>query len=72
MGLALNHSVFFYEIMQNPEKACNMARSAFDEAISDLDNVEDDDYKDATLIMQLLRDNLTLWTSELIEDDGPK
>ena len=58
--------------MQNPEKACNMARSAFDEAISDLDNVEDDDYKDATLIMQLLRDNLTLWTSELIEDDGPK
>ena len=49
-----------------------MARSAFDEAISDLDNVEDDDYKDATLIMQLLRDNLTLWTSELIEDDGPK
>lgn len=58
--------------MQNPEKACNMARSAFDEAISDLDNVEDEDYKDATLIMQLLRDNLTLWTSELIEDDGPK
>jgi|TARA_B110000285_G_C14951728_1_gene527125 14-3-3 protein epsilon len=49
-----------------------MARSAFDEAISDLDNVEDEDYKDATLIMQLLRDNLTLWTSELIEEDGPK
>ena len=68
----MNHSVFYYEIMQNPEKACNMARAAFDEAISDLDNVEDEDYKDATLIMQLLRDNLTLWTSELIEEDGPK
>jgi 14-3-3 protein epsilon len=49
-----------------------MARTAFDEAISDLDNVEDEDYKDATLIMQLLRDNLTLWTSELIEEDGQK
>lgn len=72
LGLALNHSVFYYEIMQNPEKACNMARAAFDEAISDLDNVEDEDYKDATLIMQLLRDNLTLWTSELIDEDGPK
>lgn len=47
-----------------------MARAAFDEAISDLDNVEDEDYKDATLIMQLLRDNLTLWTSELIEEEG--
>ena len=26
LGLSLNHSVFFYEIMQNPEKACTMAR----------------------------------------------
>lgn len=41
-----------------------MARDAFDDAIADLDSVEDDYYKDATLIMQLLRDNLTLWTEE--------
>jgi 14-3-3 protein epsilon len=54
--------------MQNPEKACKMARDAFDEAIADLDNVQDEYYKDATLIMQLLRDNLTLWTSELPEE----
>jgi 14-3-3 protein epsilon len=70
LGLALNYSVFYYEIMQNPEKACKMARDAFDEAIADLDNVQDEYYKDATLIMQLLRDNLTLWTSELPEDAG--
>ena len=56
--------------MQNPEKACAMARTAFDEAIADLDSVQDEYYKDATLIMQLLRDNLLLWTSELIDDDG--
>jgi len=62
--------VFFYEIMQNPEKACSMARAAFDDAIADLDNVEDEYYKDTTLIMQLIRDNLTLWSSELIEDEG--
>ena len=47
-----------------------MARAAFDEAIADLDNVEDEYYKDTTLIMQLIRDNLTLWTSELVEDEG--
>ena len=70
LGLALNHSVFHYEIMQNPEKACAMARTAFDEAIADLDGVQDEYYKDATLIMQLLRDNLLLWTSELIDDEG--
>ena len=45
-----------------------MARDAFDEAIADLDNVDDDFYKDATLIMQLLRDNLTLWTEEVEAD----
>ncbi len=45
-----------------------MARDAFDEAIADLDNVDDEFYKDATLIMQLLRDNLTLWTEEAEAD----
>lgn len=64
LGLALNFSVFYYEIKQNATKACKMARDAFDEAIAELDNVDDDFYKDATLIMQLLRDNLTLWTEE--------
>ena len=46
-----------------------MARNAFDEAIADLDNVDDEFYKDATLIMQLLRDNLTLWTEEVEADN---
>ena len=46
-----------------------MARDAFDEAIANLDEIDDDFYKDATLIMQLLRDNLTLWTEE-VEADG--
>jgi 14-3-3 protein epsilon len=65
LGLALNFSVFYYEIKKNANKACKMARDAFDDAIADLDNVEDEFYKDATLIMQLLRDNLTLWTEEV-------
>jgi len=29
-----------------------------------LDTLNEDSYKDSTLIMQLLRDNLTLWTSD--------
>merc|ERR1712154_521465 len=64
LGLALNYSVFLYEVLSNPDDACKMARTAFEDAIAELDNVAEDSYKDSTLIMQLLRDNLTLWTSD--------
>jgi len=68
LGLALNFSVFYYEVLNNPEEACKMARQAFEDAIAELDNVSEDSYKDSTLIMQLLRDNLTLWTSDAGDD----
>jgi len=68
LGLALNYSVFQYEVLSNPDEACKMARTAFEDAIAELDNVAEDSYKDSTLIMQLLRDNLTLWTSEDQQD----
>jgi len=64
LGLALNASVCYYEIMKQPQQACELAKAAFDEAIQKLDNLSDATYKDSTLIMQLLRDNLTIWTSE--------
>ncbi|XP_061571845.1 14-3-3 protein zeta-like [Cololabis saira] len=64
LGLALNYSVFFYEILNSPEEACQLAKQAFDEAIAELDTLSEESYKDSTLIMQLLRDNLTLWTSD--------
>jgi len=69
LGLALNFSVFYYEIMNQPDQAINLAKNAFDQAIEKLDHLTDESYKDSTLIMQLLRDNFTLWTSNVHDDD---
>ncbi|MBN3272654.1 143G1 protein, partial [Polyodon spathula] len=70
LGLALNFSVFYYEIQNAPEQACHLAKQAFDDAIAELDTLNEDSYKDSTLIMQLLRDNLTLWTSDQQDDEA--
>jgi len=70
LGLALNFSVFYYEIMNSPDRACQLAKQAFDDAIAQLDSLSEDSYKDATLILQLLRDNLTLWTSDMSNEEN--
>jgi len=69
LGLVLNFSVCYYEILNERKKACELAKAAFDSAISQLDTLKEAEYKDSTLIMQLLRDNLTLWTSTENEEN---
>jgi len=69
LGLALNFSVCYYECLNQSNKAIDMARDAFDHAIEKLDTLNDDSYKDSTLIMQLLRDNMTLWQQEQADEN---
>ncbi|CAO2144717.1 unnamed protein product [Urochloa humidicola] len=72
LGLALNLSVFFYEIMDSHERACQVAKQAFDEALTEINSAGEGVYKDSTLMMQFLKDNLALWTSELTGGEASK
>ncbi|KAG0222090.1 hypothetical protein BGW42_006902 [Actinomortierella wolfii] len=63
LGLALNYSVFHYEIMEQPKLACEIAQKAYDAASNHNPSaIDSDSYQDTSLIAQLLRDNLMLWT----------
>ena len=69
LGLALNFSVFFYEIKNMKEEACNIAKESFNEAMKVLDDLEKVKAKDTLLIIQLLKENLILWDNEMNEEE---
>ena len=69
LGLALSFSVFNYEILSNHDKAKQLAKEAFDDAMELVNTLDKESYMDTTLIMQLLRDNLSLWTSDTADTD---
>ena len=70
IGSGPYHSLFYDESLNFLEKVCSLAKKAFDEAIAELHALSEESYKDSTLIMQLLRDNLTLWTSDTQGDEA--
>jgi 14-3-3 protein epsilon len=61
--------VFHYEVKNNSAKACEIAQTALDAAKSDIDNIDNDQAKDALSIVELLRENLDLW-KEADEEKG--
>jgi 14-3-3 protein epsilon len=70
LGLALNFSVFYYEIMNDPAEACRLAKLAFDDGVSALDSLSDKAYRDAAQILQLLCENLSLWNPDAASVEG--
>ena len=68
LGLALNFSVFYYEVMGDHEKACTIAKDVLDVANKEMANVEDpeenENHRDALSIINLLRENLDMWKME--------
>merc|ERR1719232_720042 len=69
LGLALNFSVFHYEVMKNPKAADDIANKAHRDAFDKLDELTEDEYRDVKSIIELLKENLTLWKEEEEDDD---
>jgi hypothetical protein len=63
--LVVRYSQFFHDILNAPDKACYLAKQAFDEAISDDSEME----QESKLLVQRLRDNLMKWTSDDTEPE---
>ena len=70
LGLSLNYSVFYYEIKKLKDEAINIAKNAFDESMKILDDLEKSKAKDTLLIIQLLKENLISWCTEMNEEEG--
>ena len=68
LGLALNFSVFYYEVINNKKKACDLGEKALTEALEKIDDVDEETFRDAKSIIELLKENLSLWKEE--EDDN--
>jgi len=64
LGLALNFSVFHYEVMNNHKKACELGEKALTEALEKIDDVDEETFRDAKSIIELLKENLSLWKEE--------
>jgi 14-3-3 protein epsilon len=64
LGLVLNYTVFLYEIIGKKQEGIDLADSAFKEAVDGLDGLDEAQYSEATLILQLLKDNVALWNEE--------
>lgn len=64
LGLALNFSVFHYEVMKDHKKACQLAEESLQAALDKIDDLGEEDFRDAKSIIELLKENITLWKEE--------
>ena len=67
LGLALNFSVFHFEVMNDHKKACELGETALQAALDKIDDCDEETFRDAKSIIELLKENLSLWKEE---DEG--
>lgn len=64
LGLALNFSVFHYEVMGDPLRACEIAKRSLEEAFEVIDECAEEHFQEAQSILELLKENMNIWAAE--------
>jgi 14-3-3 protein epsilon len=70
LGLVLNYCVFQYEFMDMKDEAIERADTTFGDAVKALEELDEKEYGMATMLLQLLRDNITIWRDEKRDESG--
>ncbi|KAI0299113.1 14-3-3 protein [Multifurca ochricompacta] len=70
LGVALNFSVYFHDVCASPDRACHLAKHAFDEAVGAMHAMPEHTFRDSLMILHLLRDDIILWSAEMLQDEG--
>lgn len=68
LGLALNFSVYYHDVYGSPDRACHLAKHAFDEAVGAMHATPEHTFRDSLMILHLLRDDIILWSAEMLQD----
>ena len=68
LGLVLNYSVFEYDIMDNKNEGLEMASKIYNDTMKILDDVEKKRASENLLLIQLIKENINIWSNEIDEE----
>ncbi len=69
VGLCLNMAIFLYKIKGNKKEGYKVAKKDFEDSMKYLDHLEKLKSKDVLLLIQLLKENLIFWSSEMSDNE---
>ena len=70
MTFYLNYSVFLHDTLENTAEAINISKSCLYDALRDTEEIVDNSQKDIVLLCQMLKDNISLWKTELNDNNN--
>ena len=69
VSVALNYSIFLYETKKDKKSGFDIAQNTFKESMKFIDDLEKPKYRDTLLIIQLLKENIIFWNSEMGDEE---